>query len=483
MKQAVRQIAAGAVLLIIFCVICRLTLFRTYTVHIPLTDSMREPAERGTIRAALRTPDNAHLGPVRVRPGSVSIPVHPDQAGEAEILIMDENGGILREYLLRISPLGSVRDLQTEGFSGDTAVLIAFTLFWLSTSAVMAWHFFRAKGPAFYAYSTIYFSGFSLFALITGLVMLSVTVRHIISPAVYNMLEGYAAINSASTRFMMLTTPVIVLFAAAMMVSNIALLRHERVRMRNFLGILIGLILIVGEALGWYLFTRDFSGSEMQGRVRNTLNNTYATVFAYFECMLAGSVICGIKAARHQPTMDRDFIVILGCWFRKDGSLPPLLRGRVDRAVSFWRRQKESTGKEALFIPSGGQGKDESMPEAEAMTRYLLAQGIPEKLIRPEPRAANTYENMAFSRDIIREIRPEGKTVFATTNYHVFRSGLWAAQAGLSAEGIGGKTKWWFWPNAFMRECVGLLQRRWKQETLLLVLLLVYFGLLSMILS
>ena len=81
---------------------------------------------------------------------------------------------------------------------------------------------FRAKGPAFYAYSTIYFSGFSLFALITGLVMLSVTVRHIISPAVYNMLEGYAAINSASTRFMMLTTPVIVLFAAAMMVSNIA---------------------------------------------------------------------------------------------------------------------------------------------------------------------------------------------------------------------------------------------------------------------
>ena len=34
-----------------------------------------------------------------------------------------------------------------------------------------------------------------------------------------------------------------------------------------------------------------------------------------------------------------------------------------------------------------------------------------------------------------------------------------------------------------MRECIGLLQRRWKQEILLLVLLLLYFGALSMILG
>ncbi len=33
-----------------------------------------------------------------------------------------------------------------------------------------------------------------------------------------------------------------------------------------------------------------------------------------------------------------------------------------------------------------------------------------------------------------------------------------------------------------MRECIGLLQRRWKQEVVLLVLLLVIFGLLSIIL-
>jgi uncharacterized SAM-binding protein YcdF (DUF218 family) len=123
------------------------------------------------------------------------------------------------------------------------------------------------------------------------------------------------------------------------------------------------------------------------------------------------------------------------------------------------------------------------MPEAEAMRRYLLSRGIPDKLIRPENQSANTYQNMDFSGKIIRRISPDGKVVFATTNYHVFRSGVWAGLAGLPAEGIGSRTKWWFWPNAFMRETIGLLQNRWKQEILFLLILIVFFGMLSMMLG
>ena len=117
------------------------------------------------------------------------------------------------------------------------------------------------------------------------------------------------------------------------------------------------------------------------------------------------------------------------------------------------------------------------------MRRYLLAQGVPEAVIRPETQSKNTYQNMEFSKAIIEEINADGKPVFATTNYHVFRSGVWANQAGLKAEGMGGKTVWWYWPNAFMRECAGLLKRRWKQEILLLILLVVFFGVLSMVLG
>ena len=485
MRKAAKQIGICAIALILFCVLCRLTVFRTYTAHIPIQERAEQTLRenKSMPRAEIDQADVLRLGDITLRPGSVSIPIHPNQAGEADVLLFDPQGEQIAFQVFRVGPLGTVYDPQTGGFTGDIAVLIAVTLFWFFVSAIMLWHYFQAKGPDYYAYSTIYYAGFSLFALLTGITMLLTTVQYIIHPEAYNMYSAYNTINGASKLFMMQTMPFIMLFALAMAVSNAALLRHERARVQNILGLAVSVLLIAGEALGFYLFTRDFMGSEWEGRIQSTLENVYATVFVYFECMLIGSAVCGIKAAKYRPRSDKDFVVILGCWFRKDGSLPPLLRGRVDRALSFWRQQKEQTGKEAILIPSGGQGRDEPMSEAEAMRRYLISQGVPEESIRSEAQSQNTYQNMAFSKQIIDSLNPKGKTVFATTNYHVFRSGVWANQAGLKAEGIGGKTKWWFWPNAFMRECVGLLQKRWKQEIILLILLIAFFGVLSLVLG
>ena len=122
------------------------------------------------------------------------------------------------------------------------------------------------------------------------------------------------------------------------------------------------------------------------------------------------------------------------------------------------------------------------MPEAQAMRRYLIGKGIPDESVIPENKSRSTLENMKNARDIIRQVCPEGKIAFATTDYHVFRGGLWAAQAGLRAEGIGSRAAWWFWPNAFMRECAGLLAFRWKQELLLLAVITAFFALLTLIL-
>ncbi|MBQ0018657.1 MAG: hypothetical protein KBS63_05620 [Clostridiales bacterium] len=63
------------------------------------------------------------------------------------------------------------------------------------------------------------------------------------------------------------------------------------------------------------------------------------------ECMLIGAIICGIIAARRQPPYDRDYIIILGCGISRDGSLLPLIRGRVDRAIDFYNKQLAQTGK------------------------------------------------------------------------------------------------------------------------------------------
>ena len=117
------------------------------------------------------------------------------------------------------------------------------------------------------------------------------------------------------------------------------------------------------------------------------------------------------------------------------------------------------------------------------MRNYLLTQDVPERCVMVEDKSRNTYQNMEFSKALIEKSKPDGRVVYVTTNYHVFRSGVWAGLAGLPAEGLGSRTKWWYWPNAFMRECAGLMLNRVPQELALLVVMIGFFALLSMALG
>ena len=480
MKKAAVQIAVLAVVLLGIFVGCRLAMGNTYMASVPV-DGTRVEAE--DILISPETPGVIEHGAPEARGEWVRIPIRPVHRGETFVDLDDAAGNDLGLMRFRVSRFGTVYDDATGGFTGDLVALSAFTAFCLAVAAIMLWAYRGARGPAFYAYGTIHAAGFSLFALLTGITMLNNTLRHLLRPRDYSMLNVYGAISGASWRFMMLTAPFVLLFAAAMAVSNVALLRHERFRLKNVLGIGVAVALAAGEALAFYLYSRNVSGSETQIRLWNTLCNVYATGFAWFECMLIGAIVCGLKAARHVPEPDADYILILGCRFRQDGTLTPLLKGRVDRAVEFWRRQREISGRTAVLVPSGGQGANEPIPEAEAMRRYLVAQGVPEESIAPEDRSRNTFQNMAFSRQLIEKRGSGAKVVYATTNYHVFRSGVWASLAGLPAEGVGSRTKWWYWPNAFMRECAGLLLNRVPQELAFLATMLAFFGALSMTLA
>lgn len=189
----------------------------------------------------------------------------------------------------------------------------------------------------------------------------------------------------------------------------------------------------------------------------------YLTVI-YLECILVSTIAVAVVAAKRKIEMDKDYMIILGCKVLDDGSLTPILQRRVDRALDFRNAQLEATGKDLIFIPSGGKGDDEKISEAEAMEKYLLEHGIKKKQILIENRSKNTDENIKFSNRLVGD--KKAKVGFATTNYHVFRAGLLATKQGLKLEGIGAQTKTYFWTNALIREFIGTLYAERKNHML-----------------
>lgn len=220
---------------------------------------------------------------------------------------------------------------------------------------------------------------------------------------------------------------------------------------------------------------RYASGSMLEVMRHDLLFNLFAALYLYFECMLIGTIVSNLIVLRHKPETDQDYIIVLGCGLRMDGSPTPLLAGRIDRAIEFYRAQIRETGKALVFVTSGGQGPNEVISESASMKAYLIENGIPEEHILQEDQSSSTYENMLFSKKIIQDLNPEARVLYSTSNYHVFRSGLMARRVKLPAEGIGAKTKWYFWPNAAVREFVGLLSKhRLKQGLILGGMILLY---------
>ncbi len=298
------------------------------------------------------------------------------------------------------------------------------------------------------------------------------------------------AVVSSAEAFSYIVLPAAFITFLLVTLSNLNLMRKEGVNWHNMLGFLLGLCLclmtylpeLVYTAILRYRIVDIFNESGVATHVYAFWEHSLFFILSYLECVLLGTVVFAVAAARRVPAFDKDYILILGCKIRPDGTLPPLLRARADRALEFAEMQKKASGKDIVFVPSGGRGEDEVMAEADAVGNYLASRGIPEERILPENRSASTYENIRNSARLIQEDyaekaaggadsrRPEA--AFSTTNYHVFRAGLIASEMGFRMEGIGSPTKRYFWINAFIREFIATLAAERKRHLRMIAALL-----------
>ena len=387
--------------------------------------------------------------------------------GSAEVTLhwdgLEEDSLYEPEIVSRVDslPFGILFDSITWNFSGWEFFTACLSLFLLTAALIFYCAFRREKRRVYFSYRATAELGLAIFFLVTAFLrvdMLLAFLRGENAGTVWTLLVG--TIVTAQT-FMRRTAVIIAGFAVLVAASNLVLMRHEGTRPSNMLGIAVSLLMVGGAAFGIWM-----SYSLLSFPLRNVLLNVYAGLFVYLECLLAATVIQAIEAGRHEPSYDRDYILVLGCKIRPDGSLYPLIRARVDRAIAFRNAQLAATGKQAVLIPSGGRGDDEPMAEAEAMAAYMRQQGIPEEYILPETESRTTKENMLLSRKRIGGENEAVKAAFSTSNYHVYRGGILAAEAGWDIDGMGSRTKWYFWPNAFLREFIGLMVAGRAQQLL-----------------
>lgn len=320
----------------------------------------------------------------------------------------------------------------------------------------------RSMKRTIYSYDNVELTAVIIFASVLLLIMLSYLMYCFISKDGFSPKYVFSSIMNFPENFSLYALIPIGILSLLVCISNVSLIRHEGFRTKNLLGIVLG-GLYIGATLVLYIIKKVLLPSPEQTGKALRLLLTFFPMFclimlSYFECIFFAFCIMSLKAVRHIPSHDKDFIIIPGCSIDKKGGLLPLLKGRTNRAIRFAWDQEIETGKKVLYIPSGGQGKDEIMSEGSAMGLYLMAKGAEEDEVFPEKQSTDTYENMLFSKKIIDSINPEASVAFATTNFHIFRSGMFAVKAGLNnPEGISAKTKWYFWPNGFIREFFGLL--------------------------
>lgn len=252
----------------------------------------------------------------------------------------------------------------------------------------------------------------------------------------------------------------VVVFGVALIANGVTMLRKEGRSLGNQLSLIVG-VLVFALPVVAVLVTVWFGIVGLSVAALIALASAYAS--AAFVSFAVYSVVYGRMRHGVAPTA----VVVHGAGLRPDGTVTPLLRGRLDRALGVYRSEA-ARGNRPVLVPSGGKGADEVRSEAAAMGEYLAAQGVPAEDLLLEDRSTTTRENIERSAVLLRDADRHGPLLLVTSDYHVLRTASLARRLGVDAQVVGARTARYYVPSAFLREFVALLvENRWVTVVLL----------------
>ena len=465
MKKIIKKVLILSLLLFAFSYLVIYFTGRTYVADFKLTNNNYKftiENDTGKIKVLDKkiTKDNFSVKVKAIKKGKVYLNIDYDDTQDLKVLYIHKNLVIT----------------ENSFFGKSTCIFlipISFVIISLYTLYLLIKRYKYHKNNNLFQYKNIVYLGIIIF-LTFFVIRACFTIFR--CKGLYEIVSN---ITTSLSFFSMLLFPIFTITFILVTISNINLIFKEGKSLKNLLGLFLGSFLIILTFLPNYIYgylmkSQKFNVFNLNGPgpyIYEFIETFIYLVVAYLECVLIATIIIAITSIRKKVAFDKDYMIILGCKIRDDGTLPPLLKGRVDKALEFRNLQLSYTGKDLIFIPSGGQGRDEKMTEAEAIKNYLLENGINKKNILVENKSKNTYENIKFSSRLIKN--KNAKICFSTTNYHVLRAGLIATQLGLNVDGIGSKIKSYFWINAFIREFIGTLYSERKKHLLFFLIIII----------
>ena len=209
------------------------------------------------------------------------------------------------------------------------------------------------------------------------------------------------------------------LLAAVLVVYSLSLVFLSNFNMGNLM-----VWLLTGCVTGYAVFRRPVNAWFSAG-----IGRVVFGVLAVLVCLyLAVIAFVAVSGYLHPPTGNEQVVIVLGAGLHRDKP-SKLLQYRLDKAYAF-----AAVHPDTLVVTSGGQGRDEWVPEGDAMRDYLIAKGLPPERVLSENRSTSTEENFAFSLALLqsRGFSQTTPIVYVSNEFHCYRAGQYAAMAGFT---------------------------------------------------
>lgn len=244
---------------------------------------------------------------------------------------------------------------------------------------------------------------------------------------------------------MLKTTCRILLFllGSVIFINGFCLLIFASATVGTFLTILLGLFFLLPSVL-W-------------NKLQYLLSFGFFKLFTAFAVVVVLSAVCitaflFIYGNTDNVDYNEDYLIVLGCGLQGESPTAPLVR-RLDTAVRYAERNPG-----CKIIVSGGQGNGESIPEAEAMYRYLTSHNIDADRIIKEDKSTSTTENFKYSARAADNDLTSYSAAFITNDFHIYRAEQLAKLLGYDFTHIHADTDFYNIIPSSLREILAIVK-------------------------